>query len=98
MKDSESGQELGVSKIAAQKAVYSTMISRVVYGVPIFIFPGIWNACFNKLGLLPASMNKRRVVIELLGVAVGLYIAMPLNCALFPQTVKMSVDQLEPKL
>ena len=98
VKDRETGQEVGISKIAAQKGVYLTMISRVVYGLPIFIFPGIWNACFNKVGLLPATMGPQRVIIELLGVAAGLYIAMPLNCALFPQITSLSVDKLEPEL
>ena len=98
VKDRETGQEVGVSKIAAQKGVYLTMISRVVYGIPIFIFPGIWNAFFNKVGLLPKTMNPQRVLIELLGVAAGLYIAMPLNCALFPQITTLSVDKLEPDL
>jgi hypothetical protein len=36
--------------------------------------------------------------VEVFGVALGLAIAMPVNCALYPQLGEISVDKLEPEI
>ena len=36
--------------------------------------------------------------VEVFGVALGLGIAMPVNCALYPQVGEISVDKLEPEI
>ena len=98
VRDEQSGQELGLSKVAAQQAIKNTVASRVIYCVPMFFLPAIWNFALTKAKLMPARMGFTRVMLESLGVALGLYIAMPVNCALFPQFSKIAVNQLEPEI
>lgn len=58
----------------------------------MFFLPAIWNFALTKAKLMPARMGFTRVMLESLGVALGLYIAMPVNCALFPQFSKIAVN------
>ena len=97
VKDQE-GTELGLSKKAAAQGVYKTMYSRMTYCLPIFALPALWNVLLTKAKLMPKSLGVTRIALESLGVALGLYIAMPVNCALFPQMSRMAVSDLEPEL
>ena len=74
------------------------MVCRSTYTIPIFFLPALWNLALSKAKLMPARMGFTRVMLESLGVALGLYIAMPVNCALFPQFSKIAVNQLEPEI
>mgnify|MGYP000928611569 CR=1 FL=1 len=47
---------------------------------------------------MPKTMGVTRAVLELLGVGLGLYIGMPVNCALFPQMSQIAVAELEPEI
>ena len=84
VKDDE-GEEIGVSKVAAKEAISNTVLSRVAYVVPMFYIPALFNLAFTKAGLMPKKMGAARIILETLGVATGLMIAMPVNCALFNQ-------------
>ena len=97
VKDDE-GNDYGLSKVAATEGVYKTMVCRSTYTIPIFFTPAVWNLALSKAKLMPARMGFTRVMLESLGVALGLYIAMPVNCALFPQFSKIAVSQLEPEI
>jgi hypothetical protein len=56
-------------------------------------------ACWRAVGLVkPTSGILFKNSIEVFNVAVGLVIAMPLNCAVFPQFSKIYVDKLEKDL
>jgi len=60
------------------------MTCRCVYTIPIFFTPAVWNLALSKAKMMPSRMGLTRVLLESMGVALGLYIAMPVNCALFP--------------
>jgi len=79
-----SGEDYGQSKVAAADGINKTMLSRVTYTIPIFFLPALWNMALTKARLMPKQLGVTKVVLESLGVALGLYIAMPVNCALFP--------------
>ena len=83
VKDAATGEDFGQSKAAAAAGIYKTMICRVVYCIPIFFTPALYNMILSKAGLMPKKMGATRVILETLGVASGLSIAMPVNCALF---------------
>ena len=73
-----------MSKLAAKTAITNTALSRVCYVFPMFFIPALWNIAFTKANLMPKNMGLARVILECLGVGLGLYIAMPVNCALYP--------------
>ena len=64
----------------------------------MFFVPAIWNLTLTKAKLMPKSLGVTKVLLESLGVALGLYIAMPINCALFPQISRIAVSDLEPEI
>ena len=79
------GEEIGVSQVAAKSGIYQTMLSRVAYCLPIFFIPAGMNTVLTMAKLMPKQMGLARLLAESTLVAIGLYVAMPLNCALFPQ-------------
>ena len=84
MKDPETEEDLGMSKNAAKTAITTTALSRAVYAFPMFFIPALCNIALTKANLLPKKMGPTRVILECMGVGLGLYIAMPVNCALYP--------------
>ena len=73
------------------------MLSRATYCIPMFVVPALWNMLVSQSRLYKANRTGR-IALEALGVALGLYIAMPVNCALFPQQSRISVKELEPQI
>ena len=57
----------------------------MTYCLPIFFVPAGLNRLLNAAKLMPKNMGVTRILLESMCVAVGLYIAMPVNCALFAQ-------------
>ena len=84
LKEEKTGQEFGPSKIAAYEGVKSTIISRSAYLIPVFFVPALWNMALKKMSLMPKARTPLGNVVEATGVAIGLWLAMPLNCALYP--------------
>ena len=84
MKEEKTGEVFGPSKIAAWEAVKSTLISRTIYLLPVFFVPAIWNAALKSMHLMPKAKTPLGNAIEATGVAIGLMIAMPTNCAFYP--------------
>ena len=84
VKDGATNESYGVSKVAAKQAITDTVISRIVYVLPMFFVPALCNLALTKARLMPKQLGVTKVILESLGVALGLYIAMPVNCALFP--------------
>ena len=48
--------------------------------------------------MMPKPRSPLGNFVEVCGVALGLAIAMPVNCALYPQQGEISVDALEPEI
>ena len=64
----------------------------------MFFVPALFNFALTKARLMPKNVGVTRILLESLGVALGLYIAMPINCALFPQMSRIAVSDLEPEI
>lgn len=64
----------------------------------MFVVPAAWTILLAKSNLMPKRMGVMRLLLESIGVALGLYISMPINCALFPQMSKIAVSELEPEV
>ena len=98
LKDDKTGKEYGMSKVAAFEAISNTLKSRAAFNIPIFFTPLFWNLALKGLNLMPKALTPAGVIAEAGGVALGLYFAMPLNCALYPQNSKIDVERLEPEI
>ena len=60
--------------------------------------PLLINSCLQKVRMLPPVGSKMKIVTEVTGVAIGLYIAMGVNCSIYPQFVPINVNKLEPEI
>ena len=98
LKEEKTGEEFGPSKIASSEAINSTLISRTIYAMFIFGTPLFWNTALTSMKLMPKAKNPLRVPVEVAGVAFGLWLAMPVNCALYPQFRSIEVSTLEPEI
>ena len=94
----EKGNSYGMSQEAAHEGIFSCIKSRAAFNIPIFFAPFFWNQAFRSLNLMPKSKTPAGLLVEFGGVAFGLYLAMPINCALYPQTMKIDVNRLEPAI
>ena len=70
----------------------------MTYCLPIFFIPAGLNMLLTKAKLMPKNMGVTRILLECTCVAVGLSIAMPVNCALFAQMSKIKVVDCEPEI
>lgn len=77
------GNEMGISKKSAEKAVIQTSLSRIILSAPTFIIPGLSMFLLDKVGLIPKS-KAPRTVLEIAVISVALYLALPLSVSLFP--------------
>ena len=84
LSDRQTGETYGMSQVAAKTAITNTLQSRVAYIIPIFFIPFFFNMAMMRLGLMATKGTLLNVVQECTGVGLGLYIAMPINCALYP--------------
>ena len=64
----------------------------------MFYTPLLFNAMLTKVGKVPSLGNKMRILTEIVGVGSGLYLAMGLNCSIYPQIVPIDVSKLEPEI
>ena len=74
LKEEKTGEEFGPSKVASATAIYSTLVSRSIYAIPIFFTPLLWNTALQKLRLMPKANTPLRVAVEVSGVALGLWL------------------------
>jgi len=94
----DSKEELGLSKVCAKEAIMKSAASRFMYTMPIFCVPMAFNSMLNSVNLLPKTGHPIRMFTEVIGLSIGLWIAMPMNCAFFTQYSPISIDKLEPEL
>ena len=73
------------------------MIARWVYLIPIFFTQPILQVVLEKFVKLPKA-GPLKLATDLALISVGLTIAVPICCALYPQYSSIKVDALEPEL
>jgi hypothetical protein len=91
VKELNSEEDFGLSKVAAKDAIVKACISRFCYTFPMFFTPVLFNSLLSKIGMLPPLGSKTRILTEIVGVGSGLYLAMGLNCSIYPQIVPIDV-------
>lgn len=90
----EFGEEMGVSKLAAQSAVMQTASSRYILSMPTFSIPAIGTGLLSGVGLMPqAGILKTIIDVTLCGVGLG--IACPMGSSLFLQKTSLPSEKLE---
>ena len=92
--DSETSEEMGISKVCAKKAVFNTAASRIILSMPTFCIPGIAMFLLDKMGLIPRA-TAPRTVLELTVIAFALWTALPVSVSLFPQRGEINGSDLE---
>jgi len=95
VKQLNSDEDFGMSQVAAKEAITKACIARFCYTFPMFFTPVLFNAALSKVNLLPKTGSKMRILTEVVGVGSGLYLAMGLNCSIYPQFVSIDVSKLE---
>lgn len=88
------GEDMGISKVCAKKAVIQTAFSRIVLSFPIFTIPGVAMLLLDKGGLIP-KRRAPRTLVELGVVSFALWVALPLSVSLFPQRGEIESKELE---
>lgn len=95
----ESGEVIGNSKVAAKEAVAQVLPSRIAMAIPGMVIPPM---IISKLEQNPNSILRRMpklnapLLLALTGVC--LIFSTPLCCALFPQKSAISFEKLEPEI
>lgn len=90
------GEEMGISKKSAEKAVVQTSFSRMVLSGPIFLLPGISMFFLDKMGLIPKA-KAAKTILELTVISLSLWVALPLSVSLFPQRGDIAASEIEPE-
>ncbi len=88
------GEEMGVSKESARRAVLQTSFSRMVLSFPIFILPGVTMAMFERFGMIPKA-RVPKTLLEVTVIAFALWIALPISVSLFPQRGSVRASEME---
>ncbi|XP_015173379.1 PREDICTED: sideroflexin-1 isoform X2 [Polistes dominula] len=91
----ESGKEVGKSKSAAQRAIATVTLSRILMASPSMVLSPILMNYIEKRNLLK-NAKWASAPIQVIICGICLTFATPLCCALFVQRVPISVDKLEP--
>jgi len=86
---------VGVSKVAARKALQETALTRFFLPMPILLVPPAVMAFVEKKNWYKKHMARYSIPFQACVVLTSFFIALPLAIALFPQYSKIRVDQLE---
>ncbi|XP_039262802.2 sideroflexin-1-like [Styela clava] len=93
----ETGERIGNSKAAANKAIVQVVFSRIGMAVPGMVIPPLFMNKWSKGPFLKKyPMMAAPVQVALVGIC--LVFATPLCCALFPQQSSIAVTNLEENL
>jgi sideroflexin-5 len=91
-------ESLGLSKVCAKEGIRMSATSRFLYTIPIFATTITVNSLLSSMRMLPRAGSPMAMILEVLSVSAGLWIAMPFNCAFYTQYNKISIDKLEPEI
>lgn len=88
------GEDMGISKKSAEKAVIQTSLSRLIMSAPTFIIPGVAMFALDKAGLIPRARGPK-TVLDLFVISCALYLALPLSVSLFPPRGEIDAKEIE---
>lgn len=95
-KDEETTVPAGISKKAAESAVYETAISRCCMSLMCMGTPTILVLLLGAMGFSPKGRSAR-TLLDIGTITVGLYVGLPMSVAIFPPlSIKKGTD-LEPE-
>ena len=95
--DPRTGETVGTSKAAAEQAVRQTITTRWIYLCPIFFTSPIMESLLQSLKLMP-TRNPLKMLVDLSIVGLGLAIAIPVCCSVYPQMSSIEVCNVEEEL
>jgi tricarboxylate carrier len=90
----ENGEDMGISKKSAEKAVIQTSASRLILSAPTFIIPGLAMFMLDKAGLIPRA-RVPKTILDLTVISLALYLALPISVSMFPQRGVISAKEIE---
>eukprot|EP00041_Stephanoeca_diplocostata_P018197 m.379317 g.379317 ORF g.379317 m.379317 type:complete len:140 (+) comp20950_c0_seq5:1207-1626(+) len=86
------------SKRAAQYAVSTTVLSRILMAVPGMVAPSIIVHAVSRRTNLLKRFPRADIPIITIASATGISFAMPMCCAIFPQRSALAADSTEPSV
>ena len=95
---SDKGDEVGISKIAAQQAITTVCAVRIACAIPAMVFPLYGMMYMEKKVPRLARGKVGGPLLQVALVGTSLLIANPLTCALFPQISSINASNLEPEI
>eukprot|EP00118_Oscarella_pearsei_P015043 m.132987 g.132987 ORF g.132987 m.132987 type:complete len:323 (+) comp38092_c0_seq1:178-1146(+) len=90
-------QVVGVSKIAAKKAIYQTALTRAFLPLPILVLPPLAMTLLERTSLLHKN-PRLNFPFQVLTVTAAFGLALPLAISLFPQEGQIKKSDLEKEL
>jgi tricarboxylate carrier len=95
--EAASGKEVGLSKIAAEKAIKETVVSRVLLQLPVFLFPPVMTMLPPIARFLKRNPRLSTPVMTTF-LFFGFGFGLPASIAAFPQEGSIKEHELEPGL
>jgi tricarboxylate carrier len=88
------GRVVGVSRVAAKKALTETSVTRAIMPAPVLILSPLIMTAFHKTAFL-RRYPKFDIPLHALAVGMSFYLALPMAISLFPQTGQISRIKVE---
>ena len=95
--DPRTNEEIGLSKVAAKKAIQETVLSRILLQLPVFLFPPVMTMLPPISGILKKNPRLNTPVMTAF-LFVGFGFGLPASIAAFPQEGTIKESDLEPEL
>jgi hypothetical protein len=95
--DPTTGETLGTSKVAAGMAINKTITTRWLYLIPIFFTSPVLEGLLRSMKLMP-KRNPMKTLVDISMVTIGLTLAMPVCCGIYPQISSVQVCDLEEEI
>ncbi|CAF1315386.1 unnamed protein product [Adineta steineri] len=92
----EKDKPIGISKVAAKKALTEMAMARAFLPVPIFFFPPVIMLAFEKNIL--RRFPRMSLPLNTLACTLSFGLALPMSIALFPQKAKVATNELEKEI
>lgn len=93
----QDGNQVGVSKKAAVRAVGETAASRVINATPIMVIPPLILVKLQQTKFLKAKPKRREIMTNIGLIFATSLVVLPFALAVFPQRRIIDVNELEPK-